>query len=42
MSSKENNIDFEYPDGSVIANGDFSGEIVAGEWTVLDEVSLSL
>lgn len=38
MTTKEHGIDFESPNGSIIANEEFSGTIVASEWTVLEEV----
>ena len=34
---KENGIDFNDPNGSTIVHGDYSGEIVADEWTVVSE-----
>ena len=37
MSSKDR-IDFDNPTGNAIAHDEFSGEIVAGEWTALEGV----
>jgi len=38
MTTKEHGIDFENPNGSIIANEECSGPIVASEWTVLEEI----
>ncbi len=38
MTNKENRIDFEKPDGSEISGEEFSGKIVASEWTTLPDV----
>lgn len=38
MASSENRINFESPNGSEVANEDFSGKIVTSEWTKLTEV----
>lgn len=38
MTNKENRIDFENPNGSIIVSEEFSGPIVASEWTVLEDV----
>ncbi len=38
MTGKENVIDFNNPNGSVIASEEYAGPIAAGEWTVLEEV----
>ncbi|PIR99864.1 hypothetical protein COT86_01645 [Candidatus Collierbacteria bacterium CG10_big_fil_rev_8_21_14_0_10_43_36] len=39
MANQENKIDFASPNGSVIANEEFSGPIVASEWTTIEGVS---
>ncbi len=39
MITKENRINFEIPNGSIIANEKFSGPIVASEWKTIEGVS---
>ena len=38
MTNQENKINFESPDGSVIASEEFSGPIVVSEWTTIEGV----
>lgn len=38
MSVKERGIDFENPHGSIIASEEFSGPIIASEWTAIEAV----